>query len=97
MAGPSERAVREAWDAVYHLSSFDLWRYRIGLLCIIGLIAATIYGAPAVAGSFGIAGVILSVTVLIGIRRRYRDHPDRPAAEAAGRSFWRYVLTGREP
>ena len=97
MAGPSERAVREAWDAVYNLSSFDLWRYRIGLLCIIGLIAATIYGSPAVAGSFGIAGVILSVTVLIGIRRRYRDHPDRPAAEVAGRSFWRYVLTGREP
>jgi hypothetical protein len=97
VAGPSERAVREAWAAVYHLSSFDLWRYRAGLLCIVGLIAATMYGSPAVAGSFGIAGIVLSVTVLIGIRRRYRDHPDRQAATTAGRSFWRYVLTGREP
>jgi hypothetical protein len=94
---PAE-AFRAAWRAIFHLSPSDLWRYRLALLLFVGLVVEVAVGTngwlilvtvlPAIA---------LALSVLIPLRRRFRDHPDRAAATAASRRFARYVLTGREP
>lgn len=95
---PSIEAVRAAWRAIFHLSSSDLWRYRVALLLFVGLVVEVAMGAQGwLILVTVLPAIALALSVLVPLRRRFRDHPDRAAATAASRRFARYVLTGREP
>jgi hypothetical protein len=95
---PPVEAVRAAWHAIFHLARSDLWRYRVALLLFVGLVVEVAVGTQGwLILVTVLPGIALALSVLIPLRRRFRDHPDRTAATAASRRFARYVLTGREP
>jgi hypothetical protein len=95
---PPVEAVRAAWREIFHLSPSDLWRYRLALLLFVGLVVEVAVGSQGWLILVTVLPAIgLALSVLIPLRRRFRDHPDRAAATAASRRFARYVLTGREP
>ena len=95
---PSAEAVRAAWHTIFHLSPSDLWRYRVALLLFVGLVVEVAVGSQGwLILVTVLPAIALALSVLIPLRRRFRDHSDRAAATAASRRFARYVLTGREP
>ncbi len=95
---PSIEAVRSAWHAIFHLSPSDLWRYRAALLLFVGLVIEVAMGSQGwLILVTVLPAIALALSVLVPLRRRFRDHPDRAAATAASRRFARYVFTGREP
>ena len=95
---PSTEAVRAAWRAIFHLSPSDLWRYRVALLLFVGLVVEVAMGSQGwLILVTVLPAIALALSVLVPLRRRFRDHPDRAAATAASRRFARYVFTGREP
>ena len=97
-ADPSAEAVRAAWHTIFHLSPSDLWRYRVALLLFVGLVVEVAMGSQGwLILVTVLPAIVLALSVLVPLRRRFRDHQDRAAATAASRRFARYVLTGLEP
>jgi hypothetical protein len=98
VSAPTPDEVREAWTSIFRLSPGELWRYRAAILLFVGVaVQSGLRASGVLIFSTAVPAIVLALSVLIPLRKRYRGYPDRPAAVRASRHFFRYVLMGKEP